>query len=302
MCGIVGFFEKNNLASGEAASAAFRMLTELDHRGPDSVGMAIYGAPRDGHFKVRINLGTDGPMETATAKLQDALAAVAQFENPQQTGTWLTLDLPDAVGMAAVDAAVASLDCDAEVVSIGRSMEIAKQVGAPTAFERDFHFSGLPSSHALGHTRLSTESRVDLCHSQPFWGHIYPDLAIVHNGHITNYHKLRRQYEQRGVKFYTENDSEIIAVYLGEHLMRGSDLEAGLRAMLSDFDGSYSCLAATDKEFGFVRDRFAFKPLAIAENGECVAVATEEIAIRAVIPNDCPVREVNAREVRVWRH
>ena len=235
------------------------------------------------------------------SELQEALKVAAQIENAASAGTWLTFDLPDSTEICSIDRAVTSLGMDAEVVSVGHAMEIAKQVGLPTDFERDFHFAEKSSSHALGHTRLSTESRVDLCHSQPFWGHIYPDLAVVHNGHITNYHKLRRQYEQRGVKLYTENNSEIIAVYLGEHLMRGRGLEDALHAMHGDLDGSYSCLAATNNEFGYVRDRFAFKPLAVAENDQCVAVATEEIAIRAVIGNEFEVREVNAREVRVWR-
>jgi glutamate synthase domain-containing protein 1 len=303
MCGIVGFFEKKGLgATSTAASAAFQMLSELAHRGPDSVGMAIYGPPRSGRFVARVNLGAEGTVERVLEKLSEVLGPSATVEHVTASGSWLTFDLPDTVEIAGLSKAIASLGSDLELVSIGHSLEIAKQVGSPAQFEREFHFSGRPSSHVLGHTRLSTESRVDVCHSQPFWGHVYPDLAVVHNGHITNYHKLRRQYEQKGVKFYTENDSEVIAVYIGERLEKGESLEAALSAMLSDLDGSYSCLASTDKEFGYVRDRFAFKPLAVAENDEFVAIATEEIAIRAVVPNECEVREANAKEVRVWRH
>jgi glutamine phosphoribosylpyrophosphate amidotransferase len=142
---------------------------------------------------------------------------------------------------------------------------------------------------------------VDLSHSQPFWAHGYPDLAIVHNGHITNYHQLRRQYEQHGVRFYTENDSEIVAIYLAAQLQKGGNLKDALEHMLRDLDGSYSCLVATGKEFGFVKDPFALKPLVMTETAGFVAVATEEIAIRAALPGEYAVREAQVKEVRVWQ-
>jgi glutamine phosphoribosylpyrophosphate amidotransferase len=141
---------------------------------------------------------------------------------------------------------------------------------------------------------------VDLSHSQPFWSHGHPDLAIVHNGHITNYHQLRRRYQQRGVRFYTENDSEVVAIYLGDQLDQGRGLEDALRAMLTDLDGSYSCLAATASQLGFVKDPFALKPLLWAETDAFVAVANEEIAIRSALPGAYPIREAQAEEVRVW--
>jgi glutamine phosphoribosylpyrophosphate amidotransferase len=142
---------------------------------------------------------------------------------------------------------------------------------------------------------------VDLSHSQPFWAHGCPDLAVVHNGHITNYHKLRRQYEQRGVRFYTENDSEIIGIYLANRLSQGMSLEQALNASLRDLDGSFSYLAATANEFGFAKDAFAFKPLLFAETDDFVAVATEEIGIRSALAGRYDVREAQASEVRVWQ-
>jgi glutamine phosphoribosylpyrophosphate amidotransferase len=174
-------------------------------------------------------------------------------------------------------------------------------VGSPDNLEKAFSISDFRGSHGLGHTRLSTESIVDLSHSQPFWSHGYPDLAIVHNGHITNYHQLRRRYEQRGVRFYTGNDSEIIGIYLAERLKGGADLRGALTAMLTDLDGSFSCLAATESEFGFVKDPFSLKPLVFTEAEGFAAVATEEIALRSALPGDYSVREAQAKEVRVWR-
>ena len=146
-------------------------------------------------------------------------------------------------------------------------------------------FQDSTASHGIGHTRLSTESVVDLSHSQPFWGHGYPDLAIVHNGHITNYHQLRRRYEQHGVRFYTENDSEIVAIFLARQTEAGRWTCAQRYAsMVTELDGSFSCLAATESAFGFVKDPFSFKPLLFAETGRFCGLATEEIAIRGAIP------------------
>ena len=131
---------------------------------------------------------------------------------------------------------------------------------------------------------MSTESRIDLSHSQPFWAHGVPDLATVHNGHVTNYHQLRRRYEQRGVTFYTDNDSEVIGVYLRDRLDRGRTLPEALADSIADLDGAYNYLVASAEGLGIVRDRFGFKPLVIAETDEFVAVATEEIALRRALP------------------
>jgi glutamine phosphoribosylpyrophosphate amidotransferase len=174
-------------------------------------------------------------------------------------------------------------------------------VGAPQSLERDFRESKLLGSHALGHTRLSTESRVDLSHSQPFWAHGYPDLAIVHNGHITNYHRLRRLYEQEGERFYTENDSEIIGIYLARKLSAGASLSEALRDSVKELDGSFSYLAATADAFGFAKDPFCLKPLIVAESDGAVAIANEEIALAAALPVGYRAREAGASAVSVWQ-
>ena len=187
-----------------------------------------------------------------------------------------------------------------EVLSIGHAMELSKEVGSPQLLERKHHISAFAGTHGIGHTRLCTESMVDLSHSQPFWGRGAADVAIVHNGHITNYHQLRRKYEQRGIGFVTENDSEVLAVYLAEALNRGATLRKGLDGVLRDMDGAFCCLAVTATEMGFVKDPYAFKPLVVAETDDFVAVATEEIAIRSAIPGDYKVSEAQVEEVRVW--
>jgi methylamine---glutamate N-methyltransferase subunit A len=185
-------------------------------------------------------------------------------------------------------------------VSIGERLEIVKQVGSPRNLQLEFGVSRRRGTHGLGHTRLSTESRVDLSHSQPFWAHGTADLAVVHNGHITNYHRLRRIYEQEGVRFYTENDSEIIGIYLARKLREGLSLGGAMEASLRDLDGSFSYLAATKDAFGFAKDPFCLKPLLVGESEGAIAVANEEIALQAALPAGYRAREAGARAVAVW--
>lgn len=300
MCGIVGYSDRGGNLEGTLGASILKMLEALACRGPDSAGVALYGAPVEGQLRVRVKLGENGNAADQAARIEAATAAFPA-SHFIQAGAYLRCCLRDAIDLPAFLAAVESVGRDVQVVSVGRQLDLIKQVGSPANLERTFSISKLRGSHGLGHTRLSTESIVDLSHSQPFWGHGYPDLAIVHNGHITNYHQLRRRYEQRHVRFYTENDSEVIAIYLAERLGSGCGLREALTGMLSDLDGSYSCLAATDTEFGFVKDPFSLKPLVFTETDGFVAAATEEIAIRAALPGDYEVREAQAREVKVWR-
>jgi glutamine phosphoribosylpyrophosphate amidotransferase len=196
--------------------------------------------------------------------------------------------------------AVEAVAPDVEVVSLGRSLEVVKQVGSPAKLGRDFNVAAMLGTHGIGHTRLSTESKIDLSHSQPFWAHGLPDVATVHNGHITNYHRLRRIYESRGVRFYTENDSEVIGVFLHDRISQGDSFEEALHRAQHDFDGSYCFLAATPEHLALVKDGFAFKPLVVAESSKWVAVATEDIALRAALGDDFETREPPARTVQVW--
>src|SRR5262249_21496638 len=133
-----------------------------------------------------------------------------------------------------------------------------------------------------------------------FWAHGVPDLATVHNGHITNYHKLHRRYEQRGYRFYTENDSEVIGVYLRDHMDAGMSLADALRSSLDDFDGSFSYLAATADCLAYVGDRFGLKPLVVAETEAFVAIATEEIALRHALGEDFAAREPAPGTMALW--
>jgi glutamate synthase domain-containing protein 1 len=300
MCGIVGYLDKTDSGQGPVGATILGMLRALECRGPDSAGVALFGPPRLHRFTVRVKLGDDGDLRPKVEKLAKLAESLGATELAK-TGSYAAFLIDDQADVKHVMERIESLDPDFEVVSMGRMLDIVKQVGSPENLEATYGISRMRGGHGIGHTRLSTESRIDLSHSQPFWGHGYPDLAIVHNGHITNYHQLRRRYEQRGTHFYTENDSEIIAIYLAQQLGKGRELEASLQSMLTEFDGSYSCLAATSGQLGFVKDPYALKPLLVAETDRFVALANEEIAIRAQLPGTYRVREADVKEVRVWQ-
>ena len=147
----------------------------------------------------------------------------------------------------------------------------------------------------------ATESIVDIAHSHPFWARPFSDIAVVHNGTITNYHRLRRRLEMRGHQFSTGNDSEVIAVYIADRLQEGDSLEDALRASVSDLDGTFAYLISTDRGIGLARDQFATKPLLYAETDELVVLSSEECAVRKVFPAPTLVpRELQAKEVRWW--
>ncbi len=301
MCGIVGFLDRTDNERAAIGCTVLKMLQALGCRGPDSAGAALFGVPEDNRFVVRVKLGENGHLQQQAEEITRIAHESGIASDFSTTSSYFRFLIDARADQKRLVASIESLSRDVEVVSVGRKLEIVKQVGSPDQLEHTYGISKYRGTHGLGHTRLSTESRVDLSHSQPFWGHGFPDLAIVHNGHITNYHQLRRRYEQRGVRFYTENDSEIIGIYLAEQLSRNGDLEPALNGMLRDLDGSFSCLAATASQLGFVKDPFALKPLVFAETDDFVALATEEVALRSAIPGAYKVREAQVKEVRVWQ-
>ena len=301
MCGIVGFLDKTQNEQRAVGQTILEMLQALGCRGPDSAGVALYGRRQDESIVLRIKLGENGVYNEKSAQIAERVGTLGLLRELTTTAEYLRLVVDADGNPQELERLIESVSDGVEVVSMGRKLEIVKQVGSPQNLDATYGISKFVGTHGIGHTRLSTESRVDLSHSQPFWAHGYPDLAIVHNGHITNYHKLRRRYQQHGVKFYTDNDSEIIGVYLAERLSRGMTLEEALKASLIDLDGSFSCLAATADALGFVKDPFALKPLLFTETDAFVALANEEIAIRSAFDCACEVREAQAKEVRVWR-
>jgi glutamate synthase domain-containing protein 1 len=301
VCGLVGIFHKEADGSplGPVGDVLVRMAQELHRRGPDSTGFAVYGRPRADTLVVRVDL--ERPDPGAGAELV-AIAAeqLVPVKGWELTSRSVRLEVAsDAEGKLAdwIEERVAG----ARVFSVGTAMEIIKDTGPAEQVDRSYGVSALAGTHGIAHTRMATESRVDIAHSHPFWARPYPDIAVVHNGTITNYHRLRRRLEMKGHRFSTHNDSEVIAVYIADHLQRGSSLEEALRASVGELDGTFAYLISTDRGIGLARDQFATKPLLYAESDELVVLSSEEIALRAVFPDPALVpRELGAKEVRWW--
>jgi len=301
LCGIVGFLDKANHEHTPVGRTVLTMLEALHTRGPDSTGVALYGPKRGNDVVLRITLGASSFAPALAKQITELIRSRYSVRETATAGQYMRVVIEAKSDVASIDKFIEAAAEGVQVISVGHSLEIVKQVGSPEALDKAYAVSEYLGTHGIGHARLATESAVDLSHSQPFWSHGHPDVAVAHNGHITNYHKLRRLYEQRGLRFYTENDSEVIGIYLGLKLSEGMTLEQALTASVSDLDGSFSYLAATEDAMGFARDRFAFKPLLLVETDAFVAVATEERAIRAAFEGAYRVREAQAKEVRVWQ-
>jgi glutamate synthase domain-containing protein 1 len=294
MCGIVGFLDKHEQPDFPLGRTLLTMLQALSCRGPDSAGVALFGGR--GEMRLRLSVPPETDRQTLTDLLQEEGLSILRS---YRTGVH-DARIATEVDLKKLEQRIQHGLPGSEILCLGEHMSLFKQVGSPDELEAAYRISSLHGTHGIGHTRMSTESRVDLSHSQPFWAHGVPDLATVHNGHITNYHKLRRRFEQEGYRFYTENDSEVIGVYLRERMASGRSLEGAMRSSLEDFDGSFCYLAATHDQLGFVKDSYGFKPLILAETEDFVALATEEVAMRRALGRDFPALEPAPGAMRLW--
>lgn len=299
MCGIVGLFYKEADAVGPVGDVLSTMCDQLFRRGPDSAGFALYGPALDDGLVVRVDL--DRPdLAAATDEVLAAAGESTSVKEWERTSRSVRLLLTDDADGRVADVIEARVPA-ARVFSVGRSMEIVKDLGMASDISQSYDIGRFMGSHGIGHTRMATESRVDIAHSHPFWARPFRDIAVVHNGQITNYHKLRRRLEQKGHQFATENDSEAIAVYIADKLETGEPLDEALKASIVDLDGTFAYLISTADAVGLARDQFAMKPLLFAEDDEKVVLASEEISIRACFADPSLVpRELEAKEVRWW--
>lgn len=300
MCGIAGVLFRGMETEARPAGAALMTLAGcLQHRGADSAGFAVFGPTRPGVRTFQVVLPSDTPLPEPQTLL--ALG-----------GGVLTGLRPERAGFAVSRRAEAAGDpTDAEMIrtleqalpgalvtSLGESLQIYKAVGRAEALTEEV--DSLRGTHGIAHLRLATESRIDPAHAQPFWGRPFPDIAVTHNGHITNYHKLRQRFEARGFTFASRNDSEIIGTYLGDKMSSGRGLEEALTAASRELDGSFSFIAATTAGLGVARDPFATKPLLFCETDSVVALASEPQALHRLLGDDIMIGEIRPREVRVW--
>jgi glutamine phosphoribosylpyrophosphate amidotransferase len=188
----------------------------------------------------------------------------------------------------------------AEVLSLGRSLEIVKDLGDAETVAADYGLNDFIGTHAIGHARMATESDVDIANAHPYWAYPFPDVAVVHNGQLTNYHQWRRRLERAGHRFQSECDSEIIAVYLAERMAQGDSLEDSMRRSLHELDGVFTYICVTEDALGVAKDELGAKPLVLYESDDIVALASEEIAIRKVVDREIETYDPYEGAVMVW--
>jgi methylamine---glutamate N-methyltransferase subunit A len=278
MCGIAGLYTKSVTLREQLGTHLADMLEQLSDRGPDSAGVAFYRDPApSGWCKVSLHSPSATPeWEALTTELE---IEFGECLPPKVRATHAVF----VVAAEAEDAQAWLLENHPELtlMSAGRSIEIYKEADLPTRFVQKFALHEIAGSHALGHTRMATESRVTTAGSHPFSTGL--DLCLVHNGSLSNHNRLRRMLQREGMVFRTENDSEVAAGYLTWRLREGASLEEALEGCLADLDGFYTFAVGTADGFAVLRDPIACKPAVMAETDEWVAMASEYRAI-AVLP------------------
>jgi glutamine phosphoribosylpyrophosphate amidotransferase len=157
-------------------------------------------------------------------------------------------------------------------------------------------------THAIGHVRMATESDVDICSAHPFWAYPFKDVAVVHNGQLTNYWSKRRHLEKQGHRFMSNCDSELIAVYIADRLNEGASLEEAMKNSVEEMDGVFTYLVATSNALGMAKDVMAAKPMVLYEGKDCIALASEEVAIRKIFAKEIDTFDPYEGEVRVWQN
>jgi len=286
MCGIVGLFAKSPEVEDRLGEHLAAMLVQMSSRGPDSAGVAVYRDPAPSGSS-KLTLYSADPTEDWSA-IRDGLGdAFGECDEPSVRASHAVL----VVGAEASEAE-AWLDGrrpDLRVMSAGQVIEIYKETGLPEVFAKAFALGDFRGTHALGHTRMATESRVTTEGSHPFSTGL--DLCLVHNGSLSNHNRLREDLRREGIEFRTENDTEVAAGYLAWRLREGASLEHALEGSLDDLDGFYTFAVGTAEGFAVLRDPIACKPAVLAETDDWVAMSSEWRAI-AVLPG--------AADARAW--
>ena len=298
MCGIVGLFSKSENIESHLGSYLSQMLIEMTGRGPDSAGIAVYRNPTDkNHTKLTVLSPEDNyNWKNVSDDLSQHYDGPVNFEIRGNQATYIVPGTEEGI-----TAWLFAHHPDLKLISSGSSIEIYKAMGLPTRVIEKFNIQELTGTHALGHTRMATESAVTTHHSHPF--STGEDLCLVHNGSLSNHNRLRRILRKKGIIFHTDNDSEVAAGYIASRLQQGDDLNEALAAAIHDLDGFYTFAVGTKDGFAVIRDPIACKPAVIAETDDWVAMASEYRAL-AVLPGakDAHCWEPAPAKIYSWKH
>ena len=285
MCGIVGLFAKSAEVEERLGEHLAAMLAQMNDRGPDSAGVAVYrDAVPSGSSKLTLY---SADRHEDWAAFAARLGSSFGTSDPEVRASHALFVVDAEAGDA--EAWVRANRPDLRVMSAGSVIEIYKETGLPRSFAEEFRLTDFQGTHALGHTRMATESRVTTEGSHPFSTGL--DLCLVHNGSLSNHNRLRQSLRREGIECQTENDTEVAAGYLAWRMREGASLEQALEGCLDDLDGFYTFAVGTADGFAVLRDPIACKPAVLAETDEWVAMASEYRAI-AVLPG--------AAEARIW--
>lgn len=270
MCGIVGLLPREKLLRASLGKLMLPMLGCMSDRGTDSAGLAVF-SDTDGTPDRRISLYSPDrayDWKSLAKALGETVRAAVAVDAVENHAILITAASPERVRewLATRDPAV-------RVLSVGRSIDVYKDIGHPREIASRYGFERLSGTHGVGHTRMATESAVTPAHSHPFTAG--EDFCLVHNGSLSNPYSLRRMLEKRGVRFETDNDSEAACRFFEWRMREGATLEGAIRDGLKALDGFYTLLMATRDRMVLVRDAFACKPAVVAEHPKYVAVASE---------------------------
>ena len=268
MCGIVGLFLKTERLEARLGELTSGMLATMSDRGPDSAGFAVYGRDAAG-VKLTLRGPDRAAVDDAVARLGAAFATTFSV-TPRDTHAVLVVPADDE---AAIRSWLGAHAINIDVVSAGQRMEIYKEVGLPATVAARFDLAGMTGTHAVGHTRMATESAVTTNGAHPF--STGADQCLVHNGSLSNHNGMRRTLEHKGQRFATQNDTEVAAGYLSWRMSEGASLKEALESSLADLDGFFTFVVGTRNGFAVVRDPIACKPAVMAETDDYVAFGSE---------------------------
>ena len=312
MCGIAGLIHRGK--SSNVGKELQSMLQALKHRGPDSTGYALY-ADNDGQnfimrFKVGENVGEGSNAVNEEASVYDERKKIVDknlsdlgaiiVKEERLTPYSFRYEIKYDKDLMEFSKKIESAEMT-EILSIGKSLELIKDIGDAKEVCNRYNLDKITGTHGIGHARMATESGVDIKSAHPFWGYPFSDVSVVHNGQLTNYWNNRRALENKGMRFMSECDSELIAVYLAEKMRNGATLEEGMKDSLKGLDGVFTYFVATKDSLGMAKDTMAAKPLVLYESDNLVAMGSEEIAIRSILPQEIDTYDPFDGEVKVWQ-
>ena len=307
MCGIAGIIYRDG--EHDIGLDMTAMLQSMKHRGPDSTGYALYHRPTtDVVMRCKLadsndvrDFGFSERLERNRREIEARLAQAGATIDEIDIDTEYAFRVKFRYDGSLKTIADYIEDVEgAEVLSLGHSLEIVKDLGDAEQVSGQYNLQKVRGTHAIGHVRMATESDVDISGAHPYWAYPFSDVAVVHNGQLTNYFHWKRRLERSGHRFQSECDSEIIAVYLAEKMSEGMSLEDAMNLSLDELDGVFTYICVTADALGVAKDEMAAKPLVLYESDDLVALASEEIAIRAIIDHEIDTYDPYEREVLVW--